>query len=88
MNDKIKQLVDQATFHGDRYALPDEFADQLSKLIITECIKLCRQEWYDTNNDPALEAETDPRMIGIKIGVKQGALKCIYRIKDHFGVEE
>jgi hypothetical protein len=27
-------------------------------------------------------------MIGIKIGIKQGSLKCISRIKEHFGVEE
>ena len=62
--------------------------EKFAELIVRECVRECKQEWYDTNNDPELNAETDTRMIGIKIGIKQGSLKCISRIKEHFGVEE
>ena len=47
MNKTIKQLVEQATFHGERYALPDEFSDQLSILIVDECIRILYLNGYD-----------------------------------------
>ena len=72
------------TFEDTEYPELEKFAE----LIVRECVRECKQEWYDTNNDPELNAETDTRMIGIKIGIKQGSLKCISRIKEHFGVEE
>ena len=37
MNSRIKELIDQATFHKDRYALPDEFAEKFAELIVREC---------------------------------------------------
>ena len=84
MNERIKQLAIEAGF----YANPDvEKFEKFAELIVGECVRECKQEWYDTNNDPELNAETDTRMIGIKIGIKQGSLKCISRIKEHFGVE-
>jgi hypothetical protein len=47
MNQRIKQLIDQATFHNDRYALPDEFGDQLSSLIVDECLRILYLNGYD-----------------------------------------
>ena len=87
MNERIKQLAEQAG-QGEPFHIPPEFIEKFAELIVGECIRECKQEWYDTNNDPELNAETDTRMIGIKIGIKQGSLKCISRIKEHFGVEE
>jgi len=94
MNKKIKQLWDNSIEEFSKqhqYAtimLPEPLREKFAELIVRECIRECKQEWYDTNNDPELNAETDTRMIGIKIGIKQGSLKCISRIKEHFGVEE
>jgi hypothetical protein len=93
MNEKIRELAEQANWiFADK--VTGEFTDydkriqKFAELIVKECVRECKQEWYDTNNDPELNAETDTRMIGIKIGIKQGSLKCISRIKEHFGVEE
>ena len=86
MNEKIRELFHQA--YGYPIDIVGEQAEKFAELIVRECVRECKQEWYDTNNDPELNAETDTRMIGIKIGIKQGSLKCISRIKQHFGVEE
>ena len=89
MNEKIRKLMLEATKNmPETYYWPGEYVEKFAELIIKECVRECKQEWYDTNNDPELNAETDTRMIGIKIGIKQGSLKCISRIKEHFGVED
>ena len=94
MNKLIEELAEKA-YNDSGQGTPDQlssfmqiFCVKFADRIMQECVNQCRQEWYDTNNDPELNAETDPRMIGIKIGVKQGALRCISRIKKYYGVEE
>jgi hypothetical protein len=47
MNARIKQLIDQATFHEDRYALPDELAAKLSELVLDECVRILYLNGYD-----------------------------------------
>jgi hypothetical protein len=37
VNQRLKQLKEQAEFVGDRYALPDEFAEKFAELIVREC---------------------------------------------------
>jgi hypothetical protein len=95
MNPQVKDLMGRTldkkfshTWTALNYQDLEIFSEYLAELIVRECIRECKQEWYDTNNDPELNAETDTRMIGIKIGIKQGSLKCISRIKEHFGVAE
>ena len=94
MNENIKNLWDTALEEFSKQhqfatiMLPEPLREKFARLIVRECVRECKQEWYDTNNDPELNAETDTRMIGIKIGIKQGSLKCISRIKEHFGVED
>jgi len=95
MNEQLKELAEQA-FKGlgtnPVYATAMIYAskelEKFAELIVRDAVNQCRQEWYDTNNDPELNAETDPRMIGIKIGIKQGAMRCISRINKHFGIKE
>ena len=91
MNDLTKELARKAGLiapHGsDREGLADFDYRMFADLIIRECMNECRQEWYDTNNDPVINANKDPRMIGIKIGIKQGAIRCLDRIKKRFGAE-
>jgi hypothetical protein len=43
MNDRLKELIDEAAFHEDRYALHDEFALKLAELIIQECLDICEK---------------------------------------------
>ena len=99
MNERLKELAEQAGLvrngdfgmkrweglHSD--SISDQDLDKFAELIVKECLNQCRQEWYDTNNDPVINANKDPRMIGIKIGIKQGAIRCLDRIKTRFGAE-
>ena len=93
MNERIKELIEQSydeiPHERDWDATSSVFNKaKFAELIVRDAVNQCRQEWYDTNNDPELNAETDPRMIGIKIGIKQGAMKCFSRINKHFGIKE
>jgi len=47
MHQRLKLLVDQAMFHKDRYALPDELAEQLTKSIVEECTRILYLNGYD-----------------------------------------
>jgi hypothetical protein len=65
---------------------PDqEGLDLFAELIIRECVEQCQREWYILNNDKLVENES-PRDIGIRVGQKNGMLKAISKIKQHFGV--
>ena len=94
MNENIKNLWDTALEEFSKQhqfatiMLPEPLREKFARLIVRECVRECKQEWYDTNNDPVLNAETFTSMFGIKICIKQGSLKCISRFKVHFGVEE
>ena len=64
-----------------------EFSQKFSELIVRECVEQLRQEWYELNNT---ESDTlgDARAVAILVGQKNGVLKTIARVKQHFGVEE
>jgi hypothetical protein len=80
--------IDGQTF-GKTY-IPDEFTEKFAELIVRECVKECKQEWYDLNAESVADDDPfrDPRATGIRVGQKAGVLKCISKIKQHFGVEE
>ena len=65
--------------------VPEKFAE----LIVRECITECLQEWYELNAESVADDDPfrDPRATGIRVGQKNGILKCISKIKQHFGVE-
>jgi hypothetical protein len=89
MNERINELWRQAVLNNTKTPMNfQDAANEFAELIVKECAAQCQQEWYDVNNNAAMNAETDPRMVGIKIGNKQGAMKCRARIVKHFGVEE
>jgi hypothetical protein len=44
MNKRLQQLKEQAEFVGDRYALPDEFAEKFAELIVRECADIVADE--------------------------------------------
>jgi hypothetical protein len=55
MNSRIKELIDQATFHKDRYALPDEFAEKFAELIVRECAN--RASWAQDTGEKDIGGE-------------------------------
>lgn len=92
MNEKIKQLADQCR---EEYIVNEDGEDwshvhfneeKFAELIVRECVKECQQEWYDLNN--AEYTEIDARSVAIRVGQKNGMLKAISRIKNHFGIKE
>ena len=87
MNEKIKELMMEATTDmPETYYWPGEYVEKFAELIVKECVRECQQEWYDLNNIE--DTEHDLRAIAIRVGQKNGILKSISRIKQHFGVEE
>ena len=101
MNERIRELAVQAKLRapvllqhwGKIDALTDSEQEELqnvekfAELIVQECVNQCRREWYDLNNAAPKENET-LRDIGIRVGQKNGVLKTISRIKEHFGIGE
>ena len=81
MNSKIKKIAEQAGMFG---ACPPGM-EKFAELIINATINECRQCWFDANN--TVYDKDDKRAIGIRIGMKQGALTSIRAIKERFGVE-
>ena len=99
MNERIKQLAEQAKIDYDLrpeiarapvWIGTDEELAKFAELIVKECIRECKQEWYDLNAESVADDDSfrDPRATGIRVGQKAGVLKCISRIKEYFGVEE
>jgi len=89
MNEKIKELARQSG-QGEPFHIPPEFVERFAQLIVAECITECLQEWYELNAESVADDDPfrDPRATGIRVGQKNGILKCISKIKLHFGVEE
>lgn len=87
MNERIKFLAEQAGFKSkaDVYDRNQAFdIEKFANLIVKEAMDQCRQEWYELNNIES--KQTDPRMVGIRVGKKAGVNKCLHRIAKHFGV--
>ena len=86
MNEKIKQLAEQSGLLGptSRIGNSHEATEKFAELIVKECVRECQREWYDLNNT---DSPTDPRLVAILVGQKNGMLKAISRIKKHFGVD-
>lgn len=55
MHSTLQKLADRASFVGDRYALPDEFAEEFSKLIVMECANIV---------DTYVGMKVDPSLLG------------------------
>ena len=96
MNERIYELFEQALIEFKQeheyatYIVPDPIKKKFAELIVKECIRECKQEWYDLNAESVADDDSfrDPRATGIRVGQKAGVLKCISRIKEYFGVEE
>jgi hypothetical protein len=99
MNERIRELAEQARDYATtRHPVSnivlsvnsEKFEEKFAELIVRECVNECKQEWYDLNAESVADDDPflDPRATGIRVGQKNGILKCISKIKQHFGVNE
>lgn len=87
MNERIRQLHDLALFRGDRYALPDEFANEFARLLGEEAVRVARDRWYELNNAPVV-ADESPRDVGIRVGRKMELIQIMHTLNQHFGLQD
>ena len=74
MNEKIKQLAEQAGYLPDMFGIghwdmPE--CQKFAELIVQECIAICQ----DVDGEDSIDA-------------KSGRQDCAVEIREHFGVEE
>ena len=97
MNERIKQLADQAgmikileehaheygngTFENTPYPELEKFAE----LIVRECMK---EAWDEIIDDENIDAESNPLIREYLIGQNQGIVDAVIRFRNHFGVTE
>ena len=97
MNERIKQLADQAgmikileehaheygngTFENTPYPELEKFAE----LIVRECMK---EAWDEIIDDENIDAESNPLIREYLIGQNQGIVDAVIRFRNHFGVKE
>ena len=92
MNEKIKTIAKQAGIHFEAgkqnriHFVGTETLEKFAELIVQECVQQCQQEWYDENNQDT--KDLNARDVGMHVGLKSGMLRCLNRIKQHFGTEQ
>jgi hypothetical protein len=87
MNKRLTELHDLANFRGDRYALPDEFAEEFARLLGAEAVRVVRDRWYELNNAAAVAGES-PRDVGIRVGRKNELILLMHTLNQHFGLQD
>jgi hypothetical protein len=87
MNERLRQLHDQALFRGDRYASPEEFAAEFARLLGEEAVRVVRDRWYELNNTPAV-ADESPRDVGMRVGRKTELIQVMHTLNQHFGLRD
>ena len=87
MNKRLTELHDLAQFRGDRYSLPDEFAEEFARLLAEEAVRAVRDRWYELNNQPTPEGET-PRDLGMRVGRKTELIQVMHLLREHFGLQD
>ena len=81
MNERIRQLAEQAGFLNK----DEESIEYFAELIVKECIKESMDEIV---SDEDLATETDPMIREYLLGQNQGIVDAVVRFRNHFGVEE
>ena len=90
MNERIKELADQCWNNFDLFGVeiktPDAFAEKFAELIVKECMDLCEQVAKDAHQqkDSSFLTADGKQLYN---GVWGGAMNCIGRIRNNFGVE-
>lgn len=93
MNDRINELIDQATIRGEEYLpgndghpTPTVYFDKrnFAELLLQECISQARAQKY---NDDEISSEADPLMLKLSLASNVGVESAIEAIQTHFGVK-
>ena len=90
MNERIKQLAEQAGYAKDMFGIGHWDMSECRKfaeLIIRECITQCEQIATDANAMTKSKFVTDAGLV-LHEGAWGGAKNCSEQIKQYFGVEE
>ena len=88
MNERIKQLAQQATIHGNtehHMDIPMWYLEKFAQLIVRECMKESMDEIVP---DEDIAWENDPLHREYLKGNNQGIVDAVVRFRNHFGVEE
>jgi arginine decarboxylase-like protein len=88
MNEKIKQLAEQAYLYNEDDNFLTAAVEELARLIVSECVEICNQA--NLMNQDTLSKLGDDELAEKMIihgSIKQ-AQKLADGIKQHFGVEE
>jgi len=86
MNERLKFLKEQAEFVGDRYALPEEFAEQFAQMIIQDFCMLCDQAWQANEANRTKEYLSMAEQM-VYAGAQAQAQKMKENVQEHFGVD-
>ena len=79
MNANLQSLYDQAQFCGDRYANPEELAEQLARLVIEECCRIVQPSQHH-------QAWAQSYLGGVDgLELLESRVRAL---REHFGVEE
>ena len=89
MNDKIKELAEKCGFRSNPniYDRNQSFdIEKFAELLVKECMDLCEQVAADAHQqkDSSFLTADGKQLYN---GVWGGAMNCISKIKNHFGVE-
>ena len=87
MNKRLQSLKEQAEFVGDRYALPDEFAEQFAQMIIKDFYDMCNQAWSFNEKEKNKEGLTPAEQL-VFAGAMAQCQKMKENIEEQFGVKE
>jgi len=87
MNERLKFLKEQAEFVGDRYALPEEFAEQFAHMIIRDFYNICDQAWQ-ANETSRVKEELSMAEQMVYAGAQAQCQRMKENIREYFGVEE
>jgi len=85
MNERIKQLAEQAGFFPTELTQVGPSVEKFAELIVRECMK---EAWEEIVADEDLATETDPLIREYLLGNNQGIVDAVVRFRNHFGVEE
>ena len=75
MNEKIKQLAEQAG-QGEPFHIPPEFVEKFARLIVNECIMICKSHKIQSTEDVRYLAHNET------------VNDISENIEEYFGVEE
>ena len=88
MNERIQELAEQATVHGNtehRLDIPSWYLEKFAELMVKECMTLCDDTRADYFKHRKNSSDFQDKTIYAEGEAASDMIK--YKIKKHFGVE-